>query len=175
MAMASIDALLATSPSTIQDPSSQRKSRRATRKPDLFAEEHHEGSLINSNGSVKRKRQQISDAYSNQNGGEEAARSPHDEDEDEDVHGDDEDEDSAVEEDSHRNRTKSTNRIKKATSKSSTKRPRISHSPSRTLAIRPAKVPSKSALQKGKAQKARSRPSQIAREGLYGRHPEELR
>lgn len=163
--MTSSDVVLATSsPPPTQDPNTQRKSGRAIRKPDLFAREHHEGSVISNDSSVKRKRQQESDAFPNQNGHGEDVRDSHTESENDD-------ERSTIEEDASRRRAKSTGRNRKAASKSSTKRPRTSASPSRALAIRPANVPSKSAVQKAKSQKARARPSQVNREGLYGRRP----
>lgn len=149
----SSDAALATSPPTTQDSNNRRKSGRAVRKPDLFADEHHEGS-ITSNGSVKRKRQQRSDAFFDQDDAEI---------EEEDL--DDEDEGSADEEDFNERRPQP--RSKKAASKPTTKRPKISANPSKTLAIRSANVPSKN-YQKSKGLKARSRPSQVNQEGLYG-------
>jgi cohesin complex subunit SA-1/2 len=155
--MTSSDAALASSPPATQETSDRRKSGRAVRKPDLFAEEHHEGSLL-SDGSVKRKRQPNGDTFADE--------------------GDDEpeDEESAEESDGlpdeeelkERNRK---SRNKKGTTRPTTKRPRVSNGTGTTLAIRSANVPSKNATQKAKVQKARSRQSQVNQEGLYGTPP----
>lgn len=151
--MASSDAALASSPPTTQEISDRRKSGRAVRKPDLFAEEHHEGSLL-INGSVKRKRQPNGDTFLDPDADE-----PDDEDSVEESEG------SANEEELKEKRRKPRN--KRATPKSTTKRAKITNGNGTTLAIRSANVPSKSASQKAKA---RSRQSQVGQEDLYGRY-----
>lgn len=152
--MASSNGALASSPPTTQDTSDRRKSGRAVRKPDHFAEEHHEGSIL-SNGSVKRKRHSDGDALPDS-----------DDDEVENGDSDEETEGSANEEELKERKRGSRNN--RATSKPTTKRAKISNGGGTTLAIRPAKVPSKSASLKAKVQKARSRQSQANQEGLYG-------
>lgn len=152
--MASSNGALASSPPTTQDTSDRRKSGRAVRKPDHFAEEHHEGSIL-SNGSVKRKRHHDGDTLPD-----------FDADGLENGDSDEETEGSANEEElKERKRGARKNR---ATSKPTTKRAKISNGGDTTLAIRQAKVPFKSASQKAKVQKARSRQSQVNQEGLYG-------
>jgi cohesin complex subunit SA-1/2 len=153
--MTSTDAAPASSPPATQQTSDRRKSGRAVRKPGLFAEEYHDGSLL-SNGSAKRKRQPNGDTLNEPSG---------DEDEDEDE--DDESEGSANEEELKERRRQSRN--KKATTKPASKRARLSDENGTTLAIRSANVPSKSASQKVKVQKARWRQSQVNQEGLYGK------
>jgi cohesin complex subunit SA-1/2 len=157
--MTSTDAAPASSPPTTQQTSDRRKSGRAVRKPGLFAEEYHDGSLL-SNGSAKRKRQPNGDTLNEPSG---------DEDEDEN----NESEGSANEEELKERMRQSRN--KKATTKPVSKRARPSDENGTTLAIRSANVPSKSASQKAKAQKARSRQSQANQEGLYGKHSHLLR
>jgi len=147
----------ASSSPTTQETSDRRKSGRAIRKPDLFAEEHHEGSLL-SNGPVKRKRQPNGDATLDPDA---------DELEDEDLV--EESEGSANEELKERTRK---SRNKKATTKPMTKRAKITNGTGTTLAIRSANLPSKSASQRAKVQNARSRQSQVNQEGLYGKRSE---
>lgn len=153
--MTSPDAPIASSPPTTQETSDRRKSGRAVRKPDVFAEERHEGSLL-SNGSGKRKRQPNGDSLLD---------TGDDEIEDGDSGG--ESEGSADEEELKERRRQSRN--KKATPKPTTKRAKTSNGTGTTLAIRSANVPAKSASQKAGIQKARSRQSQVNQEGLYGK------
>lgn len=155
--MTTSDAALASSPPTTQETTDRRKSARVVRKPDIFAEEHHEGSLL-SNGSGKRKRPLNGDAFAGEieDGLEEEGDSS------------DESEGSADEEELKEGRRQS--RKSTATAKSANKRPKISNGTGTALAIRPANVPSKGVSQKAKVQKARSRQSQVNQEGLYGTH-----
>ena len=148
------DVAIASSPPTTQETGERRKSGRAVRKPDIFAEEHHEGSLL-SNGSGKRKRQSNGDAFLDP-----------DADKFEEEESDEQSEGSADEEELKERRRQA--RQKKSTPKP-TKRAKISNGTGTTLAIRSAKVPPKSASQKARVQKARSRQSQVNQEGLYGK------
>lgn len=152
--MTSLDAGLASSPPTTQEIGDRRRSGRAVRKPDHFAEEHYEGSMLN-NGSAKRKRQPNGDAFVGQEG-----------DETQDSDSVDQSEASADEEEVKERRRHPRN--KGTTTKPTSKRPRMANSTGTTLAIRSANVPSKSTSQRDKVQKARSRNSQVNREGLYG-------
>jgi cohesin complex subunit SA-1/2 len=153
--MASLDAAGASSPPDTQETSDRRKSGRAVRKPDHFAEEHHEGSLL-SNGSGKRKRQVNGDALLDPDvDGQEGEDSV------------EESEGSADEEELKERRRQSRN--KSASANPKTKRAKFSNGTGTTLAIRSANVPSKGASQRAKVQKARSRQSQVNQEGLYGK------
>lgn len=152
------------SPPATEGVTNRRKSGRAVRKPDVFAEEHHEGSLL-SNGSGKRKRQHNGDVMPDSD-------PDNDEIEDEVEESDEESEGSADEEELKERRRQS--RKKQALSKSTTKRAKISSGPGTTLAIRSANVPAKGASQKAKVQKARSRQSQVNQEGLYGKPSDEV-
>lgn len=107
------------------------------------------------NGSVKRKRQPNGHALLDQ-----------EDDKLEDEESEDESEGSTDEEELKEQRRKS--RHKGQATKPMTKRPRMSNGTETALAIRPANVPSKSASQKAKVQKARLRQSQVDQEGLYG-------
>lgn len=130
--------------------SSRRKSGRVSRRPDVFAEEDHAGSLLTSS-STKRKRvtSEIAD----------------DLDTDED---DSEDDDDESEPDEEELREKRRNQKKRTQAdKPATKRARPNPAPRSTLAIRSANVPSKPASKSAKAQKARARQSQAHKEGLY--------
>jgi cohesin complex subunit SA-1/2 len=149
----------ASSPPATEEVTNRRKSGRAVRKPNVFAEEHHEGSLL-SNGSGKRKRQPNGDVMPDSD-------PDHDEIEDEADESDEESEASAGEEELKERRRQS--RSRKAQSKSTTKRAKISSGTGTTLAIRSANTPAKGASQKAKIQKARSRQSQANQEGLYGK------
>lgn len=149
--MASPEGALTSSPPTTQETNDRRKSGRAVRKPDLFAEEHHEGSLL-SNGSVKRKRQP--NGY--------VLLGPDADDPDENDSGE-ESEGSLNEEEVKEKRRES--RYKTPTNK----RAKTSNGTGTTLAIRSAHVPSKSLSQKAKVQKARSRQSQVNQDGLFGK------
>jgi cohesin complex subunit SA-1/2 len=151
----------ASSPPVTEETTNRRKSGRAVRKPDVFAEEHHEGSLL-SNGSGKRKRQPNGDVMPD---------SDPDNDENEAEDSDEESEGSADEEELKERRRQSRN--KKTRSKSTTKRAKISSGHGTTLAIRSANVPAKGASQKAKVQKARLRQSQVNQEGLYGKPSDE--
>jgi cohesin complex subunit SA-1/2 len=149
------------SPLATQETTNRRKSGRAVRKPDVFAEEHHEGSLLSS-GSGKRKRQPNGDVLPD-------PENDNDEIDDDEEDSDEESEGSADEEEIKERRRQARN--KNAQSKSTTKRAKISSVPGTTLAIRSANVPAKGASQKAKIQKARSRQSQVNQEGLYGKRP----
>jgi cohesin complex subunit SA-1/2 len=131
--------------------STRRKSGRVPRRPDVFAEEEHAGSLL-TNGSAKRKR--ISNITA------------------EDIQDDDDDDDSSEDGDSDSEPGEEELKEKRRNQR---KRPKVSKSaskragakPSTTLAIRSANVPSRSASKSAKIQKARARQSQVNKEGLY--------
>ncbi|KAF7507765.1 hypothetical protein GJ744_010066 [Endocarpon pusillum] len=152
--MTSRDVAIGSSPPITQENGERRKSGRAVRKPDVFAEEHHEGSLL-INGSGKRKRQSRGDALLDLDA---------DAFQEEESESDEQSEGSADEEELKERRRQS--RQKKSTPKPS-KRVKISNGTGTTLAIRSAKVTPKSASQKARVQKARSRQSQVNQEGLY--------
>ncbi|KKY27717.1 putative nuclear cohesin complex subunit [Phaeomoniella chlamydospora] len=130
----------------------RRKSGRQIRKPQIFAEEDHFGSVV-TNGSAKRKR---------------ASRvSENDDDVDEDLsetsEEEDEDQDEPDEEELRAQRRAA--KAKKApTKKPASKKAKVANGTGTSLAIRTTN----SAAQKGtKLQKARARPSQMHEEGLY--------
>lgn len=135
-----------------QDTADRRKSARSIRKPELYAEEHYEGSLL-SNGSTKRKRP------TNGTGGENL-----DEDEDEDSLS----EGSEGEADEEELREKRRMARSKTASKPAPKKVRRSNGVDATLAIRSANVQSKAPSKATKVQQARARKSQANEEGLYG-------
>ena len=135
-----------------QDAADRRKSARSIRKPEFFAEENHEGSLL-SNGSAKRKR--------TTNG---TADDERDEDEDEESSS----EESEGEADEEELREKRRIARSKSAGKPASKKPRTSSRRDTTLAIRSANVQSKAPSKAAKVQQARARKSQVNEEGLYG-------
>lgn len=144
-------ALIDTSTSA-QDAANRRKSARSIRKPELFAEEHHEGSLL-SNGSTKRKR---------------TTNGTVDEELDEDQDQGSSPEESEGEADEEELREKRRILRSKATGKPAPKKARKSNGVDATLAIRSANVQSKAPSKMAKVQQARARKSQANEEGLYG-------
>jgi cohesin complex subunit SA-1/2 len=128
--------------------STRRKSGRVHRRPDMFAEEEHAGSIL-TNGSAKRKRISIITAE--------------DVEDDEETSEDEEDDSEPDEEEVREKRRNQRKRPK--TSKPAPKRSQAK--PSTTLAIRSANVPSRPASKSAKIQKARARQSQVNKEGLY--------
>jgi cohesin complex subunit SA-1/2 len=135
---------------------SRRKSGRTVRRPDIFAEADHQGSIV-SNGSAKRKRTPLSrNATSGEN--EDEADSEEESEEDESESEPDE------EEMKERRRVQ---RKKTGTTKPATKRAKTANGASTTLTIRSANVPGRPATKGTKTQKARARPSQVNKEGLF--------
>lgn len=130
--------------------SSRRKSGRVSRRPDVFAEEEHQGSLL-MNGSAKRKRI----AYDQTN----------DSDEDPEDSEEDSDDSEPAEEEVRAKRREQKKRAPAA--KPPSKRAKTTPNSRATLAIRSANVQSKPATKAQKLQKARARPSQVHKEGLY--------
>ena len=124
---------------------SRRKSGRTVKRPDIFAEEEHEGSLL-INGSAKRKRAPGRPDPVNGEGDEE------DEDDDDDGSEGEPDEEEQREQRRRQKKPRLTAKQAKPTTS--------------TLAIRSANIPGKSS-KAAKAQKARARPSQVNKEGLY--------
>ena len=136
-----------------QDMADRRKSARSIRKPELFAEERHEGSLL-SNGSTKRKR---------------TTNGTIDDEPDEDEDDESSPEESEGEADEEELREKWHTARSKATRKPAPKKARKSNKMDATLAIRSANVQSKAPSKAAKVQQARARKSQANEEGLYGR------
>ncbi|KIX08214.1 uncharacterized protein Z518_02870 [Rhinocladiella mackenziei CBS 650.93] len=134
-------------------PESRRRSGRIVRKPDLFSQENHEGSVL-TNGSTKRKR--VTNATTAD---------------------DDEDDEEPDEEELRAERRAP--RARATAAKPATKRTKTASGPNTTLAIRSAKSQSKSGTKGSKTQKARVRPGQMHEQGLYaevfgrGRTPED--
>ena len=116
----------------------RRRSGRAIRKPYLFAEEEHAGSIL-SNGSSKRKHDDVDceDGFHGRTRSES-------------------EEESSGDEETQDKRRNVRHGSKRAKPNGAT-----------ALAIRPANVPSKPRTKSAKAQKARARPSQMHLEGLY--------
>lgn len=127
--------------------SSRRKSGRVSRRPDIFADEEHYGSLTNT-GSAKRKR--VNDGAT-------------DGDDIEDSSEEDEEESEPDEEEIREKRRAQKKRPKPA--KPAAKKARTSAGT--TLAIRSANAPKRPATKSAKLQKARARQSQAHKEGLY--------
>ncbi|RMZ88690.1 hypothetical protein DV736_g4084, partial [Chaetothyriales sp. CBS 134916] len=119
-----------------QEEAGRRKSGRAIRKPDLYSQEDHTGSLL---GSTKRKR---------------VTRAPVSDESD-------------GEPDEEEMRELRRARRKRTPAKPATKRARRANGASTTLAIRSANIQSKPLSKAAKVQKARARPSQVNKEGLY--------
>jgi cohesin complex subunit SA-1/2 len=135
-----------------QDAADRRKSARSIRKPELFAEEHYQGSLL-SNGSTKRKR---------------TTNGTFDDGLDEDEDQDSSPEESEGEADEEELREKRRIGRSKTTRKPAPKKARKSNGVDATLAIRSANVQSKAPSKAAKVQEARARKSQANEEGLYG-------
>ena len=135
-----------------QDAAQRRKSARSIRKPDLFADEHHDGSVL-SNGSTKRKR--------TTNG---TVDDGSDEDEDQDSSSEESEGEADEEELKEARRTAKS----KTAGKPAQKKARKSNGGDATLAIRSANVQSKGPSNVAKLQQARARKSQADEEGLYG-------
>jgi cohesin complex subunit SA-1/2 len=158
MASAAVINTSASAPSTAD----RRKSGRTVRKPELFAEERHDGSLF-SNGSTKRKRRT--------NG---KTNDELDEDEDnESSLEESEDNESSLEEsegeaDEEELREKRRIARYKAMGKPAPKKARKSSGVGATLAIRSANAQTKAPSKVVKVQQARARKSQANEEGLYG-------
>lgn len=146
-------AAVASSPAT-QDNANRRRSGRQTRKPELFAQEEHLGSVI-PNGSAKRKRAP---------NGTDATDLPNDD--EEEGSSEEEEEESADEEELKEKRKASRN--KKTTAKPAAKKAKIINGIGSPLAIRTAPSAKSKASRTAKSQKARNRPSQANKEGLYG-------
>jgi cohesin complex subunit SA-1/2 len=140
------------STTSAQDAADRRKSARSIRKPELFAEEHHEGSLL-SNGSMKRKR---------------TTNGTFDDDPDEDEDQDSSTEESEGEADEEELREKRRIARSKVNGKPASKKARKSNGVDATLAIRSANVQSKAPSKAVKVQQARARKSQAHEKGLYG-------
>jgi cohesin complex subunit SA-1/2 len=138
MASAAVINTSASAPSTAD----RRKSGRTVRKPELFAEERHDGSLF-SNGSTKRKRR--TNGKTN-----------------------DELEESEGEADEEELREKRRIARYKAMGKPAPKKARKSSGVGATLAIRSANAQTKAPSKVVKVQQARARKSQANEEGLYG-------
>lgn len=148
MASAAVINTSASAPSTAD----RRKSGRTVRKPELFAEERHDGSLF-SNGSTKRKRR--TNGKTN------------------DELDEDEDKESSLEEsegeaDEEELREKRRIARYKAMGKPAPKKARKSSGVGATLAIRSANAQTKAPSKVVKVQQARARKSQANEEGLYG-------
>ena len=139
--------------------SSRRKSGREIRKPDHFAEEEHVGSLL-SNGSAKRKRISAANGADIENGSD-----GDDDDSNEDNQSDNDSEDEPDEEEMREKRR--TQRKKGSVARPAAKKARTANGASTTLAIRSANIPGRQAGKRAKTQKARARPSQINKEGLF--------
>jgi cohesin complex subunit SA-1/2 len=130
----------------------RRKSGRSIRKPEIFSQEHHEGSILG-NGSTKRKRPDNGDV-------------PDADEEDLSEETDlDENEDDPDEEELHEKRRAARNR--RLSGKPAPKKSKTANGGSATLAIRSANVQRKPASKTAKGQPARARPSQMHEEGLY--------
>ena len=143
-----------TNPNGTQE-ESRRKSGRVSRRPDIFAEEDHQGSIL-SNGSAKRKRTPIS----------KTANADRDDDE---IQSDQEsEEESESEPDEEEVKEKRRAQRKKTTvAKPAAKRAKTTNGTDTTLAIRSANIQSRPASKSAKTQKARARPSQANKEGLF--------
>jgi cohesin complex subunit SA-1/2 len=131
----------------------RRKSGRSIRKPEIFSQEHHEGSLLG-NGAGKRKRPDnghLPDAD-----GEDLTEDESDDDENED----DPDEEELLE-------RKRAARNRKPSGKPATKKSKTAIGGNATLAIRSANIQRKPASKTVKPPVARARPSQMHEEGLY--------
>ena len=137
--------------SSTADIGERRKSGRSIRKPEIFSQEQHDGSLL-ANGS-KRKRPESGDQ-----------RDADEEDTPEESDSD-ESEDDPDEEELYEKRRAA--RSRNPSGKPASKRSRTTNSGSATLAIRSANIQRKPASKNAKAHNARSRPSQIQEGGLY--------
>ena len=135
---------------------SRRKSGRVIKRPDVFAEEDYQGSIL-SNGSAKRKRTPISKTGNAQSNDEEM-----DSNEDSEV---DESESEPDEEEVKEKRR--AQRKRTAVDKPATKRAKTANSAGTTLAIRSANISSRPLPESSKTRKARARPSQVHKEGLF--------
>ena len=142
------------SSSALENDGNRRKSARSIRKPDLFSEEQHEGSLL-SNGSAKRKRIPNSDAEDEQDVDDAPESS-----QDDDSEGDADEEEL--------NEKRKAARPKKSSGVYPAKKAKTSNGIGTALAIRSANAQSKPASKAAKAQQARSRQSQANQAGLYG-------
>ncbi|KIW64169.1 hypothetical protein PV04_09122 [Phialophora macrospora] len=138
---------------------SRRKSGRAVRQPAVFSREHHVGSVL-TNGASKRKR--AHDGSAENEGEEEQDVTSEDDGDDEDEEDDEPDEEELKEQ-------RRAKRAKAAPAKPAAKRAKTTSRHSTTLAIRSANIRRKPAAKASKttAQKARARPSQAQRQGLY--------
>lgn len=139
-------------PSTAQEANDRRKSARTIRKPQLYATELDEASLL-SNGSTKRKR---------------AVNGDVDEEDNEDEEGETSSEESEGEADEEELREKRLAARAKTNGKPASKKPRTSNGAGATLAIRSANLQGRQPSKTAKVQQARARKSQVNAEGLYG-------
>ncbi|KAK4935103.1 cohesin complex subunit [Elasticomyces elasticus] len=135
---------------------SRRRSGRVVRKPDVFAEEHYDGSLP-TNGTTNRKRPAPTTT-------EDDEQDDEDEDEDEESE-EDNDEDEPDEEELKAQRR--ARRAKPQAAKPAAKRAKTTNGPSTTLAFRSANAQKGAGNKASRAQKARARPSQAHQQGLY--------
>lgn len=130
----------------------RRKSGRAVHAPQIFSQEHHQGSVLN---TAKRK---LNDAFTN---GE--INGPEDKDSSESESAESEPDEEELRERRRQQQQKSRS---KGTTKPAAKRPKTKAAPSTTLAIRSANVPKKN-VTKVAQKKARARPSQVEATGLF--------
>lgn len=138
--------------SSTAETADRRKSGRSIRKPEIFSQEHHDGSILG-NGSSKRKR--------HENG-----HLPDADDEDlTEESEDDENEDDPDEEELREKRRTARNR--NPSGKPAPKKSKTTNGGSATLAIRFTNAQRKPASKTAKAQPARTRSSQMHKEGLY--------
>ncbi|ETN41851.1 uncharacterized protein HMPREF1541_03790 [Cyphellophora europaea CBS 101466] len=128
--------------------SNRRKSGRVSRRPDVFAEEEHAGSLL-ANGSAKRKRVAVTHANDT---------------EDEDETSEDDEDESEPDDEDVREKQRTQNK-RKNPPKQAIKR--VKTNAGTKLAIRSANAPGRPATKSAKVQRARARQSQVQKEGLY--------
>ncbi|KAK5331906.1 cohesin complex subunit [Exophiala xenobiotica] len=133
---------------------SRRKSGRVVRRPEIFSQEHHEGSLP-TNGTSKRKRPA------------EATDADGDEEDDEEESEDDEDESEDEPDEEELKAQRRAQRTNAAAAKPASKRAKTIGGSSTTLAMRPANTTRTAGGKAAKTQKARARPSQAHLQGLY--------
>jgi len=146
-----------------EDNASRRKSARVSHRPQVFSQEHHEGSIPN-NKSVKRKRVVDRDGAGDPS-------DENDDDDDNDEQGEteaseDEGEEDEPDEEELREKRRAQKRRQPA-AKPANKRAKTTNGASTTLAFRSANVQSKPPSKNAKTKQARARPSQAQQEGLY--------
>ncbi|OAP57438.1 hypothetical protein AYL99_08176 [Fonsecaea erecta] len=150
-------------------PESRRRSGRVVRKPESFSQNQHGASVLK-NGAGKRKRAAEPTHGEEDDEDNESVEDREDEEEEDEEEEDDEtesDEDDGEPDEEEIKAQRRAQRAKAAAAKPAAKRAKTTPGLSTTLAIRSANTQSQPAARASKSRKARARPSQAHRQGLY--------